>query len=110
MNLYGRISYFRQKKELQEIGQSEELELQMASIKHQLSYIQRCKIQGQKIRAGMNWIDEGDKGSGYFLTLLEPSTKENLLVIFWLGIEFQMISRRFNMLSIVFTVTYSLQR
>ena len=66
---------FQAKKELQEIGQSEELELQMASIKHQLSCIQRYKIQGQRIRARMNWIDEGDKGSGYFFNIIKAKHK-----------------------------------
>ena len=41
-------------KELQGIGQNEKLEMQLASIKHHLSCMQRYKIQGQRIRARMN--------------------------------------------------------
>ena len=70
---------FQAEKELQEIGQSEELELQMVSIKHQLSCIQRYKIQGQRIRTRMNWIDEGDKGSGYFFNIIRAKYKIELI-------------------------------
>ena len=39
------------------------LEAQLVKIKHNLNIIQRYKIQRQKIRAKMNWINEVDKGS-----------------------------------------------
>ena len=48
-------------------------------IKHNLNIIQRYKIQGQKIRARMNWIDEGDKGSGYLFNIIRAKHKRELI-------------------------------
>ena len=51
----------------------------MASIKHQLSCIQRYTIQGQRIRARMNWINEGDKGTRCFFNIIRAKHKRELI-------------------------------
>ena len=55
------------------------LEAQLVKIKHNLNIIQRYKIQGQKIRARMNWINEGDKGLGYFFNVIKATHKSELI-------------------------------
>ena len=55
------------------------LEAQLVKIKHNLNIIQRYKTQGQKIRARMNWIDEGDKGSGYFFNIIKGKHRRELI-------------------------------
>ena len=55
------------------------LEAQLVKIKHNLNIIQRYKIQGQKIRAKMNWINEGDKGLGYFFNIIKAKHRRELI-------------------------------
>ena len=55
------------------------LEAQLVKIKHNLNIIQRYKIQGQKMRARMNWINEGDKGSGYFFNIIKAKHRRKLI-------------------------------
>lgn len=39
-------------------------------IKHQLGFLHRYKIQGQRIQARMNWLRDGDIGSKYFFNII----------------------------------------
>ena len=66
-------------KDLQIRGNDEMLEAQLVKIKHNLNIIQRYKIQGQKIKARMNWINEGDKGSGYFFNIIKAKHRRELI-------------------------------
>lgn len=51
-------------------GVSNDLESMLIRTKNDVRKIQRYKIQSQKLRDGMNWINEGDKGTRYFLNLI----------------------------------------
>ena len=49
------------------------------SIKHKLGFLHRYKIQGQRIRARMNWLRDGDIGSKYFFNIIRAKHKvENI--------------------------------
>ena len=43
---------------------------ELTFIKHQLGSLHRCKIQGKRIRARMNWLKDGDAGSKYFFNII----------------------------------------
>ena len=47
----------------------------LISIKHKLGFLHRYKIQGQRIRARMNWLRDGDIGSKYFFNIIRAKHK-----------------------------------
>ena len=53
-------------KEMKIKGFDPQLKDQLVCIMRNIRRLQEFKIKGQKIRAIMNWVSEGDKGTKYF--------------------------------------------
>ena len=64
---------------LQNKGGDAMLEQTLMSTKNQLRFLQRYKIQGQRIRAKMNWLKEGDIGSRYFFNIICSKLKKEMI-------------------------------
>ena len=52
-----------------------EMSNNLVSIKHKVGFLHRYKIQGQRIRARMNWLRDGDIGSKHFFNIIRAKHK-----------------------------------
>ncbi|GLJ42673.1 hypothetical protein SUGI_0884660 [Cryptomeria japonica] len=66
-------------KELQSKGNDLTLEGELSLVKNLLRKLQHFKIKGQKVRARMNWIKGGDKGTNYFFNLIKAKNKREFI-------------------------------